>query len=138
MKYVIASFIMFASYFVNADTIYAGVGIYTQHYIDDSPELNETNNLVYIKYKYKHILYEAGDFSNSYNKSSQYVAISKLFYYREYNYGGGLVVVKGYEGVKQTHFEGLLFSPSFYIKGELIRFTILPAVVNISLEIPLK
>lgn len=129
---------MFASYFVNADTVYAGAGIYTQHYLRDSPELNETNNLVYLKYKHKYVLYEVGDFSNSFNKSSQYIGISKLFYYREYNFGGGLAVVKGYEDVKQTHFEGLLFSPTVYVKREILRITVLPAVINISLEIPIK
>lgn len=121
------------------------VGVWTEHTINDGPELNEKNELIQVtKFEewqqnccngeeINRYFTTAGRFLNSHYKESFFVGAG-----REYalipdtaKIGVFIAAVKGYEGTPvPTGFKGLLFIPVVYFDYEFARITAIGPIVS--------
>lgn len=111
------------------------VGLFTDHYINDSDEYNEDNQLLQLSAVKGGRILTAATFVNSHYSRSYLVGYGME---REYNenlrYGGYLAVIKGYEGHIKTHYEGLMVAPIGFINYRGITLHVIPAAYSIGIE----
>tara|TARA_R110000824_G_C15186126_1_gene674282 strand:+ start:1493 stop:1939 length:447 start_codon:yes stop_codon:yes gene_type:complete len=114
------------------------IGLFTEHYLHDSDELNEDNNLIQLTAERNGRLISGATFINSHNEegwSLGYGREKKLT--KEFSGGGYISVVKGYEGHMKTHYEGLLLAPTLFINYRGVTLSIIPAAYVIGYEFKL-
>lgn len=118
---------------------YAGVGVFSEHYIQDSPRFNEHNQLLYYHYKSGKNVAVAGTFKNSYFIRSHVAAAG-----REYSFFFGskigvmLGVVEGYQTVLKTNCgDKLICIPLVYVKTGVFTHMIMGPAYNLSITVEL-
>ena len=112
------------------------VGLFTDHYINDSDEYNEDNQLLQVSAVKGGRILTAATFVNSHYVRCYLVGYGME---REYNenlrYGGYLALIKGYDGSVDTHYNGLLVSPIGFINYRGLTINVIPAAYSIGFEI---
>lgn len=117
------------------------LGLWSEHYYNDSSDLNEKNDLVQISIHNKNRFFvAAATFNNSHYARSHVLGIGREFqskYFSELQWGIYLAAIHGYEGYQETHAEGLIFAPVSYYKYKYFKFTIFGPAVNAGIEVPI-
>lgn len=115
------------------------LGLWTEHYYNDNPEYNESNDLVQITaIDTDGYFLTAATFNNSHFARSHVIGFGREFeseYIDGLAWGLSLAVVHGYEGYQETHHEGLIFAPVSYYKYKFFRVTIFGPAVNAGIEL---
>ncbi len=126
----------------HATDVGVSVGFWTQHMLNDGPELNEKNDLVQVTlYDERDVSDEnryfttGGTFINSHYVRSYFAGAGKEFVLIPDDAAIGVFIaaVKGYDGSVPTMYEGYLFVPVVYFDYEFVRITTMGSVVNTSL-----
>lgn len=114
------------------------VGLWTEHYIHDDPDYNESNDIFQLSaYTEDNWFVTAATFSNSHYDDSKLVGVGREYhaeYLDGFSWGIMLAAVHGYEGKIQTHYEGVLFAPISYYKYKNIKAIVVGPVVNVGVE----
>lgn len=111
------------------------IGLFTDHYINDSDEYNEDNQLLQLSAVKGGRILTAATFVNSHYVRSYLVGYGTEWEYNEnLRYGGYLAVIKGYEGHIKTHYEGLMVAPIGFINYRGITLHVIPAAYSIGFE----
>tara|TARA_R110000751_G_C13705797_1_gene473880 strand:- start:73 stop:519 length:447 start_codon:yes stop_codon:yes gene_type:complete len=114
------------------------IGLFTEHYLGRSGELNEKNKLIQISAAKDGNVLSAASFVNSYFTQSYLVGAGRETRLTEnLRIGGYVVAVKGYDGHIKTHYEGILLTP--VVKFDYYGFTlnVMPAVYSVGYEFKL-
>ena len=111
------------------------IGLFTDHYINDSDEYNEDNQLLQLSAVKGGRILTAATFVNSHYVRSYLVGAGMEWEYDEHlRYGGYLALIKGYEGHIKTHYEGLMVAPIGFINYRGITINVIPAAYSIGFE----
>lgn len=116
---------------------YIGVGLFTEHLMDDSDEYNEDNNLAYYHYKNDSLVAIAGTFENSYYIRS-YVVASGMEFDLPLGAKAGVMLglVEGYQTVLDTNCgDKIICIPLVYMKTGPFTHIMLGAAYNVSLTV---
>lgn len=117
------------------------LGLWSEHYYNDRPDYNESNDLVQLSvHNHKQFFLTGGTFRNSHYARSHFLGIGREFqseYIDDLKWGLYLAAVHGYEGHQETHAEGLIFAPVSYYKYKFFRLTIFGPAVNAGIEFKL-
>lgn len=130
---------------VSAAEVGIHVGVWTEHTVNDGPDLNEKNELFQVSVfepweadrkgeELTRYFTTAGRFVNSHYEESFFIGAG-----REYSMihdtakvGAFIAVVEGYENTPvQTHFEGLMLIPVVYFDYEHARVSAIGPIVNV-------
>lgn len=118
---------------------HVGVGLFSEHYIQDSPRFNENNELVYYHFQSGKDVAVIGTFKNSYFIRSHVAAAG-----REYNSVLGSKVgimfglVEGYQTVLKTNCGSkLMCVPLIYMKTGIFTHMIMGPAYNLSITVEL-
>lgn len=118
---------------------HVGFGLFSEHYIEDSPRFNEKNELAYYHFKSGKDVAVIGTFKNSYFIRSHVAAVG-----REYNsvlgskIGVMLGVVEGYQTVLKTNCGSkLMCIPLVYMKTGIFTHMIMGPAYNLSITVEL-
>tara|TARA_R110002074_G_scaffold121968_1_gene256463 strand:- start:246 stop:683 length:438 start_codon:yes stop_codon:yes gene_type:complete len=143
-KQLLTTFLLIAliatSFAATADSQHSvGFGIFSEHYIEDSPRFNEKNELAYYHYQSGKDVAVIGTFKNSYFIRSHVVAAGK-----EYRgplgskIGVMLGLVEGYETVLETNCGSkLMCVPLVYVKTGIFTHMIMGPAYNLSITVEL-
>lgn len=116
----------------------AYVGLWTEHYIHDDPDYNESNDIIQLSaYTEDNWFVTAATFSNSHYDQSHLVGVGREYqadFLEDFSWGIMVAAVHGYEGEIKTHYKGLLFAPISYYKYKVIKALVVGPVVNIGVE----
>lgn len=119
------------------------IGLWSEHTINDGPELNEKNQLVQLTMYEERINTDqnrmfttAGTFVNSHYVRSYFVGAGREWVLIDDTaaVGAFIATIKGYEGHIDTMVEGLLIIPVVYFDYEMIRIATMGPAVNVSLK----
>lgn len=129
MKTLLIALLLISS-FAQAGEHRIGLGLFTEHFIQDRGTYNESNEL--ISYSYiadNQMTYNVASFENSYYVDSQMISIG-------YEWAGivgvTLAAVKGYGGILKTHYKDIIFTPIFYVETYGFRHTVMGPAYNLS------
>ena len=112
------------------------IGLFTDHYINDSDEYNEDNQLLQLSAVKGGRILTAATFVNSHYVRSYLVGVGMEHEYNDnLRYGGYLALIKGYDGKVETHYKGLLLSPIGYVNYRGVTINVIPAAYSIGFEI---
>lgn len=125
----------------HATDVGVSVGFWTQHMLNDGPDLNEKNELIQVT------LYDERDVSDENRYFTTVGTFINSHYVRSYFAGAGkefvlipeaaaigvfIAAVKGYDGNVPTMYEGYIFAPVIYFDYEFVRLSTMGSVVNTS------
>tara|TARA_R110000850_G_scaffold45656_3_gene115309 strand:+ start:430 stop:885 length:456 start_codon:yes stop_codon:yes gene_type:complete len=125
----------------HATDVGISVGFWTEHMLNDGPDLNEKNELVQITlYDARDVVDDSryfttgGTFINSHYVRSYFAGAGKEFVLIDDTASIGVFIagVKGYEGHVPTMYKGIIFAPIAYFDYEFVRVTAMGSVVNTS------
>ena len=126
----------------DAADIGVSVGFWTQHMLNDGPDLNEKNDLIQITvYEERDVsdvnryFTTGGTFVNSHYVRSYFIGAGKEFVLIPESAAIGVFIagVKGYDGNVPTMYAGYIFAPIVYFDYHFVRVTTMGSVVNTSL-----
>ena len=121
---------------VQADEYRLNVGLFTDHYYEDSYEYNETSNLLQVSAVEGGRILTAATFVNSHYIRSYLVGYGREYTYSDnLRYGGYVAAIQGYEGEITTHYESLIFVPIAYANYRGLTINVIPAAYSIGFEI---
>lgn len=141
----LAVILSMAAMFAAAETIGIHMGVWTEHTMNDGPELNEKNELIQVTVfgdwekdccngeELNRYFITGGRFINSHYIESQFLGAGREFSLVEdtSKIGAYIAAVYGYEGKLNTHFEGALFAPVIYFDYEFARVSVMGPVTNV-------
>ena len=112
------------------------IGLFTDHYLGDSDELNENNHLLQLTAAKDGKLITFASFLNSHFKESYLLGYGHEKQFTP-NFRGGayLAIVKGYGGEIKTHYEGYLFAPTLFFNYYGVSLNVIPAAYVVGYEI---
>lgn len=111
------------------------VGLFTEHYHNDSDDYNENNKLVKYTYYFGSVTYTLATFENSHYIRSHMIGIGKRWKLSEDSEASiTMGAIEGYQAILKTHVGDVIFIPIFSVKTGFIRTIILGPVVNIGVE----
>lgn len=112
---------------------YVGFGLFTEHFIDDRPDYNEDNQLVYYQYLNGKNTAQVGTFINSHFVRSYSVSVG-----REYDLflgsklGVSAAVIHGYKDHLKTNCGDFVCVPIVYLKTGIFTHTVFVTAYNLS------
>lgn len=124
----------------NADEVEyrLNIGLYTEHYLGRSSELNENNRLVQFTAAKDTHLVTAASFVNSHYKESYLLGYGREKQFsKNFRGGASISIIHGYEGEIMTHYEGLLFAPTLFFNYHGVSLNIIPAAYILGYEFKL-
>ncbi len=115
---------------------YMGFGLFTEHFIDDSPNYNEDNELVYYQYLNGKNTAQVGTFVNSHFVRSYSISAG-----REYDlfwgskFGVSAALIHGYKGFVKSNCGDFVCIPIVYVKTGIFTHTVLVTAYNLSVTV---
>lgn len=115
---------------------YVGFGLFSEHFIDDSPEYNEDNKLVYYQYLDGKNTAQFSTFSNSYHIRSYALSAGREYdFFLDTKVGILASAVYGYQTVLKTNCGDFVCIPIVYLKTGMFTHTVMATAYNLSFTV---
>jgi hypothetical protein len=131
MKNLILALTMFVACGACSASESINIGVWTEHYHNDSPNYNEDNDFIQFKTTNDDGDFVTfGTFTNSHYTKSEFIGLGYTVPAGPIDVDSAIVIIKGYEGHIDTHYKGLIFAPVVALRYAFVQVTLLGPVVN--------